>query len=85
MEIVYVYIPMRDKAKATILYSNTVTVTQILFQGSNLTLPCIYLGILCGGCKDEDKGVSALFNHCVTCGNESGLLILALSQSILEN
>ena len=41
----------------------------------------IYVGTLCGKCRDEDEGVSALLNQCVTCSSASGLLILALSQS----
>ena len=37
------------------------------------------VGILCGECKDEGKGVSALLDRCVSCSNTAGLLILALS------
>ena len=37
------------------------------------------LGILCGKCRDDGKGVSSLFNKCVTCSNTAVLLILALS------
>ena len=46
--------------------------------------PYISAGILCGECRDEGKGVSALLNNCVTCSNASGLLILALSQLYID-
>ena len=35
------------------------------------------VGVLCGSCP-QGCGVSVLTNRCVTCGNENGLLILAL-------
>ena len=42
-------------------------------------------GTFCGMCRDVNKGVSALFNHCTTCSNVAGLLIVALSECILHN
>ena len=39
----------------------------------------IYTGIVCGKCRNENKGASALFNHCTTCSNAAALLIVALS------
>ena len=41
------------------------------------------LGVLCGRCQD-DKGVSALLNHCVSCHDASGLLIALLSKPKLH-
>eukprot|EP00731_Ephydatia_muelleri_P010211 Em0005g797a len=38
---------------------------------------CNRSGVLCGSCP-QGCGVSVLTNKCVTCGNENGLLILAL-------
>eukprot|EP00731_Ephydatia_muelleri_P010194 Em0005g780a len=38
---------------------------------------CNRSGVLCGSCP-QGCGVSVLTNRCVTCGNENGLLILAL-------
>ena len=37
------------------------------------------LGYLCGQCRNG-KGVSALLNKCVSCGNASVLLIIALGR-----
>ena len=37
------------------------------------------LGVLCGQCQD-DKGVSALLNKCVSCHDASGVLIAGLSK-----
>ena len=45
------------------------------------TCVCGSAGILCGECRREDEGVSALLNECVDCSDASGLLILVLSQS----
>lgn len=39
----------------------------------------IISGYLCGACY-QPKGVSALLNKCVTCGNENLLLIIAIGQ-----
>ena len=41
------------------------------------------LGVLCGRCQD-DKGVSALLSHCVSCHDASGLLIAGLSKPKLQ-
>ena len=37
-------------------------------------------GVLCGQCRNESAGYSALLNDCVSCNDASGLLILALSK-----
>ena len=39
---------------------------------------CTIVGTLCGECRNEGEGVSALLNDCVSCSNTSGLIILAL-------
>ena len=39
----------------------------------------IFLGYLCGQCHNG-RGVSALLNKCVFCGNASVLLIIALGR-----
>ena len=41
----------------------------------------IFKGYLCGQCQD-DKGVSALLNNCVSCGYVNILLIIALGEHI---
>ena len=42
------------------------------------TLSLYYVGYLCGDCKDN-KGVSALLNHCVDCNDINVVLIGGLS------
>ena len=43
-------------------------------------ITCVYVGVLCGSCKDG-RGVSVLLNRCVSCSNASILLLVALSES----
>ena len=57
-----------------------VTANLSLFFPFNLIIIKLSIvGVLCGECRDESEGVSALLNECVTCSDTSGLLILALS------
>ena len=44
----------------------------------------LYIGYLCGKCRDN-AGVSALLNNCVSCGNVNILLILALGMYTISN
>ncbi len=39
---------------------------------------CLCAGILCGSCKNESDGFTALLNTCDTCGYENMLYIVAL-------
>ena len=49
---------------------------------SMLIYSCTFniIGFLCGKCQHEDKGFSALFNKCVSCGYTNILLVVALSE-----
>ena len=38
------------------------------------------LGVLCGQCRNDEFGVSALLNKCVSCHDASGTLIAGLSK-----
>ena len=41
----------------------------------------MYLGYLCGDCRDN-KGVSALLNHCVHCSDVNSALIVGLCKTL---
>ena len=43
----------------------------------------VSVGTLCGECKSDEEGVSALLNQCVSCPEASGLLIIALGMLYL--
>ena len=57
-------------------FTSPITCTQ---QLHNIILIFI-IGFLCGKCQHEDKGFSALFNKCVSCGYTNILLVVALSE-----
>ena len=42
----------------------------------------MYIGYLCGDCKDN-KGVSTLLNRCVDCGDINALVLAALCKCYL--
>ena len=84
MKAVLVIVRVSTHTHTVILTHSALVIEKVskINMQTNCRIPqtiIIHLGILCGECKDERKGVSALFNQCVTCGNESGFLILALS------
>ena len=58
-------------------------VTTTILHGIIYMLIFLSPGTLCGECREEGMGVSALLNECVTCTSASGLLILSLSQYII--
>ena len=43
------------------------------------SLPCS--GVLCGRCRGDEVGVSALLNKCVSCHDASAILIVGLGKT----
>ncbi len=43
----------------------------------------LYTGILCGSCKNEGDGFTALLNQCQHCGYENILYLIALGEFII--
>ena len=67
------------------ILTNNVTVTEkvnivvtVITKGSYFDY--LYVGYLCGDCKDN-KGVSALLNHCVDCTNTNVVLLAVLCKN----
>jgi hypothetical protein len=58
--------------------SNSTCIYSYSHTDPDLQCACDRRGILCGECRGEREGVSALLNNCVSCPKASGLVILAL-------